>query len=77
MRDAGVPDPLVDRDAELIRLGLAGRQTDGVIAATDDDRTRRVKIFDQVVLADHAATVEVGAGTEPLQEVFVLDLVGL
>ena len=51
VRDTGVPDAPVDRDAELVRLGLADRNADGVVAAADDDRVAGVKLFYQVIFA--------------------------
>ncbi len=52
MSDAGIPDPFVDGYAEEVGLGLADRETEGVIAAADYDRVARVEVFYQIVFAD-------------------------
>ena len=77
MGDAGVPDTLINGYAELVRLRLAERQAEGVVAAADDDRVPRVQLFDEIIFADQtvAALSVRAAVAKAEQEIFVFQLV--
>jgi len=64
--DAGVPNALINRDAEFVGLGLAGGKTEGVVTAADDDGAAGIQFFDQVIFAYQALAAVVGTQAKAL-----------
>lgn len=69
--DAGIPHPLVHRDAEFVGLRLPHWQAEGIIAAADNHWVLGVEPLHEIVLVDQPLAVKIGADAKTTEEILI------